>query len=118
MDNTFLDVNQTSSYLNVKRSFIYSLVEAEEIPHYRLGRLIRFRKTDLEEWMENHRCATSTAESKPRSILKATDRGILDVGSMVKKSIDEVKGKCYPADSGKTDQIKAQRKGEEDVTLS
>ena len=35
-----------------QRIIAYYLVEALQIPHYRLGRLIRFKLSDIENWMK------------------------------------------------------------------
>jgi excisionase family DNA binding protein len=105
MERAFLNIDETSAYLNIKKSFLYTLVEAEEIPHYRLGRLIRFQKNQIDQWMEEHRKEPFDTSKRARAILKTTDRGTLDIDRIVKKSIAEVKESCYPSDHGKPDRI-------------
>jgi len=41
-NNHFWDIKDLSNYLNVKVKTIYSMVP--DIPHYRIGKLIRFKK--------------------------------------------------------------------------
>lgn len=114
MEQTLLNIEQVSTYLNVKKSFLYSLVESATIPHFRLNRLIRFKRVDLDRWMEDRRQGPCDANKSARSILKATNRGSLDINRVVKKSIEEVKEKCYPSDHGKPDRIRGLRREVED----
>ena len=43
MDRKYLNIDELSQYLGLKKSLLYSYVEAGEIPHYRIGRLLRFK---------------------------------------------------------------------------
>jgi excisionase family DNA binding protein len=54
MDKGFLTVNEVSEYLSVKPSTLYSMVKNGQLPHYRIGRLIRFKREDVDRWMEGH----------------------------------------------------------------
>lgn len=101
-----LTVEQVSSLLNMKRSFVYGLVESGTIPYYRIGRLIRFRLNDIESWMENHRIEPLEANKRARAILKAADKTTLDIDRVVKKSIEGVKEKVYTPNHGRPDRIR------------
>jgi len=37
------DIVRLSQYLGVKRSTLYTMIERREIPHYRIGKLARFK---------------------------------------------------------------------------
>lgn len=50
--NRFISINEFCEIYKIKRSTAYKLVETMQIPHYRIGRLIRFNLEELEEWME------------------------------------------------------------------
>ena len=117
MEKGFLNIDEASTYLNVKKSFLYSLVEGATIPYFRLNRLIRFRKDDLDRWMENHRQDPSEPNKRARAILKATNKGTLDIDGIMRKSIDEVKRKCYSPNHGRPDQDKDLRKEVSSGTL-
>jgi excisionase family DNA binding protein len=42
----------------IRRSTLYALVHEQRIPHVRLsGRLVRFRRADLEGWLASHSVA-------------------------------------------------------------
>ena len=46
-----MDVNGVAEYLGLAASTIYDKVRDMEMPHTRLGNLIRFRKTDIDQWL-------------------------------------------------------------------
>ena len=94
------------------------MVESGELPHYRIGRLIRFKQDDVDRWMEGHRREGINVDKKARGILKAINRPVVDITSIVKKSIAEVKGLKYTPSHGRPDRIKDLRKEVEDGTLS
>jgi len=47
----YIGVDELAQYLGVKKRTAYHLVETMQIPHYRIGRLIRFKLSEVEEWM-------------------------------------------------------------------
>jgi len=48
----WLDVKELSSYLKLKEKTVYYLVRQGLIPHYRIGKLIRFQKNEIDSWMQ------------------------------------------------------------------
>ena len=108
----FLTINELSEYLSIKTSTLYSMVESGEISHYRVGRLIRFKKEDVDVWMEKHRREEIDTHKKARSILKAIGRPVTDINSMIKKSIAEAKGLKYTPNHGRPDHDRAKKEVE------
>ena len=51
----YIDIEELADYLKVKKRTAYHLVETMQIPHYRVGRLIRFKLSEIEAWMETKR---------------------------------------------------------------
>lgn len=47
-----LDVKELSEVLGVKRSTIYYWVFKNYIPHYHLGKLVRFKTDEIEDWLK------------------------------------------------------------------
>lgn len=113
----FLTIDDVCSILSLKKSFIYSLVESGQITYYRIGRLVRFKKQDVDAWMENHRREGTNVDKKARGILRAVNRPSMNVDRLVKKSIEETKGLKYIPNDGKPDQSRSLRKGVSDGTL-
>ena len=103
----FLKIQEISSYLGIKVSTIYTLVERRGIPHYRVGRLVRFKKSEVDEWMEGQRKpavdAKVEAQKVGRSLQKKSD---LDVDRIIKKVVEQSKKKGYNAPQEKPGGIK------------
>lgn len=97
----FLTIGDLSECFSLKKSKLYSLVEAGELPHYRIGRLIRFKQDDVVQWMENHRREGINVDRKVKGILKAV-KSPVDINSIVKKTVAEVKGNRYTSSHRET----------------
>jgi excisionase family DNA binding protein len=48
-----MTVKELAEYINVKEKTIYNFVEKRLIPHYRLNRIIRFRKKEIDKWIDS-----------------------------------------------------------------
>lgn len=46
-DDALLDVTEVAEYLRISRSSVYKLIERQQIPAIRIGRLVRFRRRDV-----------------------------------------------------------------------
>jgi excisionase family DNA binding protein len=55
-----LTIEQVCDMLTVKKSFIYSLTHVGGIPHYKVGRHLRFRESEILEWLKEKRREEST----------------------------------------------------------
>ena len=40
--------------LKLKKSYVYLLTHEKKIPHYKLGRQLRFKLSDIEKWVGEH----------------------------------------------------------------
>jgi excisionase family DNA binding protein len=110
MDKEYFTIDDMALYLSVKRSTLYAKVESGEIPFYKIGRLVRFKREDVEKWMESHRRERVDTDIKAKRILEATTRQKMNMDSVIKKSIESVKHSCYTPNYGKSDRIKGLRK--------
>ena len=110
--NEFLSIDELSEYLNMKRSTLYALVESGELPHYRIGRLIRFKWDEVVQWMESHRRQGAHGDRKARDILKAVSRSRADIDGLVKKGIAQVKGVKYNPSPGNQVESSTQKGGD------
>lgn len=52
---TLLTIRDVAQYLQCSVSTVRRLVMGDKIPHYRLGKLVRFRRTDIDGWLTLHR---------------------------------------------------------------
>lgn len=58
-----MNVTQTAEYLGVPVSTIYNLSMKSTIPHSHVGRLLRFRKADIDAWLSEGGCDGKGFES-------------------------------------------------------
>ena len=62
MDETFLTTEEVLGYLQVNLRTVYRLIKAGKIPAVRVGRQWRFRKRDIDAWLDSQR---------PRGVVRA-----------------------------------------------
>jgi len=66
MDESFLTTEEVLEYLQVNLRTVYRLIKAGKIPAVRVGRQWRFRKRDIDAWLETQRPRGSRgAQSSP-----------------------------------------------------
>jgi excisionase family DNA binding protein len=79
-DETFLTTEEVLEYLSVNLRTVYRLIKAGSIPAFRVGRQWRFRKRDLDRWLESQRHAEPTStvivRTRSRILLVDDDQGI------------------------------------------
>src|SRR6185503_1714840 len=76
MDESFLTTEEVLDYLQVNLRTVYRLIKAGKIPAVRVGRRWRFRKRDIDAWLESQRprAARSTSGAAPRAAPPAGGR--------------------------------------------
>lgn len=104
-NENLLSIVELSKYLSIKPKTLYSKVESGQIPHYKIGHLIRFRKSEVEAWLVRSRKISRGVPVRARKTVK-TARSAMNMDSLVKKTIDESKHEEYTPDHGKSDQTK------------
>ena len=55
LDEPLLDAVAAARLLSVKPSWLYEAVRSGRVPHIKIGRHIRFLRSDLEEWVLTRR---------------------------------------------------------------
>jgi excisionase family DNA binding protein len=66
-DDTFLTTEEVIDYLQVNLRTVYRLIKAGKIPAVRVGRQWRFRKGDLDAWLETERRGVRLSSALPQS---------------------------------------------------
>lgn len=56
------NMEQASEYLNIKKDTLYHLCFKRRIPFVKVGKLNRFRKQDLDAWIESNMQRVTTNE--------------------------------------------------------
>lgn len=113
----FWTVPEVAEYLSVKPSTVYSWVRRNELSHYKIGRIVRFKKEDIDLWMEGHRKEKDGAGKRAKAILRDIRRPVRNIDQLVRKSIAEVKKREYTPNYGRPDQDKGLGKEVSDGSL-
>jgi excisionase family DNA binding protein len=50
-NDSMLTVREVANYLHVSSATVYKWAKDKEIPSHRLGRLWRFKKSEIDKWM-------------------------------------------------------------------
>ena len=58
-DDVFLTTDEVLGYLQVNLRTVYRLIKAGQLPAVRVGRLWRFRKRDVDAWLDRQRTSPS-----------------------------------------------------------
>ena len=53
MEDRWLSVDEIAAYLGIKRDTVYNWIAKKQMPAYRMGRLWKFRKEDVDEWVKS-----------------------------------------------------------------
>jgi excisionase family DNA binding protein len=89
-DEGFLTTDDVLEYLQVNLRTVYRLIKAGRIPAIRVGRQWRFRKRDIDTWLESQRPravrpaaaparATASAVARPRVLVADDEASIRDL---------------------------------------
>jgi excisionase family DNA binding protein len=73
-DESFLTTEEVLEYLNVNLRTVYRLIKAGKIPAVRVGRQWRFKRADIDAWLESQRPRTAR-QSVPAAARMAPPAG-------------------------------------------
>jgi excisionase family DNA binding protein len=91
IDETFLTTEEVLEYLQVNLRTVYRLIKAGKIPAVRVGRQWRFRRHDIDAWLDNQRprggprptpvtaLRPATAGGRPRVLVVDDEASIRDL---------------------------------------
>ena len=52
MEDRWLSISDICKYLGVSNDTVYKWIDKYEMPAYRMGRLWKFKKNDVDEWVK------------------------------------------------------------------
>jgi len=74
MDDTFLTTEEVLDYLQVNLRTIYRLIKAGKIPAVRVGRQWRFKRADLDAWLDGQRSRKSRSAAMATPAATSSER--------------------------------------------
>lgn len=58
VDDRWLSVDEIAEYLGVKRATIYSWVHFSKIPSHKVGRLLKFKRSEIDKWVKSGKASS------------------------------------------------------------
>ena len=107
-----MNIDELSQYLGIRKSSLYSMVEKREIPYYKIGRLVRFKKVDIDSWVAGLKFEVISPQAEAGKIIK---RVRPEIGRIVKKNVALAKSLVYTPKYGRPDKVKDLGKEVSDV---
>lgn len=65
-DSSALTVREMASYLNVDEKTIYRLAKRGDLPGFKVARTWRFKKSDIDQWIERQKLAAAAARTQTK----------------------------------------------------
>ncbi len=53
MEDRWLSVDEIAAYLGIKRDTVYKWISEKQMPAHRMGRLWKFRKEEVDQWVKS-----------------------------------------------------------------
>ena len=95
-DEIFLTTEEVLEYLNVNLRTVYRMIRAGRLPAIRVGRQWRFRKRDLDAWLETQRPTDSKTPGQPASRPRVL---VVDDEESIRKLLPRMLGEAYDVDA-------------------
>lgn len=54
-----MDIKELSTYLKNSKSAIYKMTASNDIPHYKSGKRLYFKKSEIDEWIFSNKIKTN-----------------------------------------------------------
>lgn len=103
IDNSLWNIEDLSCYLKVKVKTLYAMIR--EIPHYRVGKLIRFKEEEIALWIESKRVEIKDDNKKMKPKSRPSKNGNLYLDRIIRNTIDQTKQESYNPAHGKSGRI-------------
>jgi len=89
----YLDANELSKYLHIKRSTLYAWAAQGKVPSKKIHGLVRFRRDDIEQWLNSF---------PARPAVRRPQRARTSKAAEIDRLIASAKRNVYTARRGET----------------
>ncbi len=66
MDDRWLSISEICTYLGISNDTAYKWIDVREMPAHRMGRLWKFKKDEVDEWVKAGGAAEHSIRNKGR----------------------------------------------------
>ena len=63
-EDRWLSVEEIAAHLGIKRETVYTWIDTKGMPAHKVGRLWKFQKNEVDEWVRKGGAAPSTTEAE------------------------------------------------------
>lgn len=113
----YLNIDELSEYLGIKKKTLYNKANRGEIPYFKFGRLVRFKKSDIDAWEIGQRKIVD-ADKRAKDIIRSFDKNdMMDIDVIMHKAIEETTGKKVYSNHRKVRPTKGLGEEEKDGTF-
>ena len=70
VDDRWLSVDDVAAYLGIRRGTVYKWVEQLGLPARKVGRLLKFRRPEIDAWVETRAAGVRKPENRHRLLLQ------------------------------------------------
>jgi len=79
MDDRWLSVDDVAEYLGIKRFTVYKWVQRLGLPSKKIGRLLKFRRSEIDEWVESQSSINRTKGFTSEQILQLLEKNLREI---------------------------------------
>jgi excisionase family DNA binding protein len=65
MENRWLSVDEIANHLGIKRDTVYKWISERRMPGHKIGRLWKFNKSEIDEWVRSSGASSFSSENEP-----------------------------------------------------
>ena len=69
-DYNLLTVETLAAYLSVSKQWVYERITLNEIPFFKIGKFPRFKKTEIDSWLESQKAPAMNPLTKKLKVIK------------------------------------------------
>lgn len=76
MDERWLSVDEVAEYLGIKRFTVYKWVQRLGLPTRKIGRLLKFRKSEIDDWVEKQDAKRTSEHMTSERLMQLLEQNI------------------------------------------
>jgi len=79
MNERWLSVDEVAAYLGIKRFTVYKWVKRSSLPVRKIGRLLKFRKSEIDDWVEIQDAKSRTNDLTHKRLMQLLEQKVSEI---------------------------------------